>query len=173
MKKDQIGCNLRLDRDPSKQEEIDALHKVADVFRNGDTYLSSFFTNDLLSWCEIQIKNDIGPDLYGTYAYQQSGALSELETLKKDHESTVREVNYLQGQLAGKHNELEQEQKSKAGIIEHCQGVEEKNKDLLSALSEMRAERDEFRNIKESYADELIRLKAKLFDLQEEAEKKS
>lgn len=98
---------IRLDESPSKEEEIDALEKIWDFFHHkmgkGSTYLESLFTEDLVSWVSIKIKNDIGPDIYEWFngAVQDRGLDTsranrledELKCLVESRDITVKDLH--------------------------------------------------------------------------------
>jgi len=54
---------ISMSDDPSKDEEIKVLHKLAENMPEG-SYLAQLFTPDFVGWVQDRIRGDIFPDAF-------------------------------------------------------------------------------------------------------------
>lgn len=87
--------------DPTKQEEIEALEKLAEKLPN-NSYLKGLFTPDMVGWVKTQIKGDIMPDLHWQSAEKgviNSRMAYEIHDLKRDLERSEIRVKLLESRI--------------------------------------------------------------------------
>ncbi len=63
------GFLIKISENPSKQQEIDALRKIAERWPK-DSYLASLFTEDFRTWVVMQISADWPPNMMGELQHQ-------------------------------------------------------------------------------------------------------
>ena len=155
----------------SKQKEINVLKQTAEA-TDPNSYLAGLYTESMVAWAAMMINQDFLPDIYGAYE-REIGASSELrlelheEKMRNQHIIAQRERDAVEAErkLEQVHDWLENQTRlanqalSRVGELEadlylkQCENEE---------LGEKLAERD----------DEILRLKAKMFDLMERLENK-
>lgn len=58
-----VSFNVRLENDPTKQQEIEVLHKMYNAFKGSGTYLETMLSEKLIEFAQNQIMNDFPPDI--------------------------------------------------------------------------------------------------------------
>jgi hypothetical protein len=155
-----MGIRLDIVNDMSKAEEIKVLDKLRDAFMaHPDNYLASLFTNDFVGWCTNRIRDDFPLDAYEAMDWD-----NEKEELKR--EATDQKL------AAEALNELLKE--ADARVDENMETFQTKIselKDLNNSLSEqLFSERNKSQRLmdaSEAMELEIVKLKAKLYDLAE------
>lgn len=154
-----------LSRNAGKAEEIEWLESVANSIEGGENgaYLSSLFTKDLVNWASEQVRNDVFPNIWAWYQH----ACEEITTARCDlgNETARREA------AEENANRLRTELESVCEKLHtHVEASRQKEYDLYgqigdlsSKVSQLEDERDE---IVRSRDDEIIRLKAAIYDLE-------
>jgi len=152
---------IKLNDSPSKAEEIEALEKIQKFFSNKDTYLKGLFTDDLVSWVSIRIKDDIGPDLYGWLSGEMadfSNAFIERDEARehlRNKDATIAELQSANEILA----EKSQEQRNTIQLLnDECTMIR-------TEMYDMTEDNDKRRQ-------EVVELKAKLYDLMTQRKEK-
>jgi hypothetical protein len=148
-----MGIRLDITNDMSKQEEIKILDKLRDAFmENPDNYLASLFTNDFVGWCTNRIRDDFPLD-----AYEQIKPEWDDEW-DKERTKLENEVSNLKDKLTNceRNYGVELEENDRLNKV-----VDEIKSDLYAAESE----RDMATVEKETCEQEIIKLKARLYDL--------
>lgn len=138
----------------SKQEEIEWLQALAKSVQGKDLYLADLFTEKLVNWAARAIRNDFPPDIFEsmeTAWSKESEALvsfeaSEANLLAKARESKEKDdrINFMENRIGE---------------------MEGRILDLTGQVQAKYEEANDLFNEKETLAVEIIRLKARLFDL--------
>lgn len=146
---------LKIDNDMKKQEEIAILEKLKKVFyEHPNNYLTSLFSTEFVSWASQRIRDDFPVDVYeyvNGYGAdvdlnkKLADRISELQELQQESVSKVAALQEALSSLRTKYND---------DIEWHVNHENE----LTTRLA--------------AQEDELLRLKAKLYDLQEKEEGK-
>lgn len=149
----------------SKQQETAALAKMAMEQERG-SYLEGLFTNDMVAWASQKIAQDFLPDLHAEY-------VAEME----QNQELRLEVSRLQSKVRSqKDSRNREEQAWKQGNenlqaeLENAKAQSQRYLDQLSAVQTAKWEQAQELDAAEAKAEklelELLKLKAKLFDLQ-------
>lgn len=174
--------------DPSKAQEIEYLEEFVDGIPQG-SYLSDTFRKEFVAWVKQQIKNDIFPDAWeyiGSWEYTEDGQtrLTRGELLKQNEElkagrdedrrtiaKATKQIEEYQLQLRDMNAALDESKQE----VERAWSYEKERlghmDELQVALRETRHDYAEAVQTNEALADEITRLKAKLFDSFEKIEK--
>lgn len=155
---------INLPDDPSKDEEIDAIVKVVQKFGtapNGRFYLTSLFTDDLCKWVAQRIRNDFPPDIWGEWMAER--ALNSVEARK-----VTKDLNDHKAALAVALEAVEATKRlwadadaTNARVLEAVRRDRDEATDLYRKYSQMHYEADTERK---ALAEQVIRLKAELYD---------
>lgn len=149
--------NFAVDSNPSKEDEVNFLKSlVASYPRSG--YLSEFFTTQLVAELEQRIRSDWAVDMYGEFQ-TTNRELSDLEA-KYDRDVAKWELRANEKDLAI--HSLEEDSKGRQEMIANLRRekaeLESVTVGLFEEISSLKAKAVEQEN-------EVIRLKAKLYDL--------
>lgn len=152
---------IKLGNDPSKAEEIAALEKIREFFFNKDAYLKSLFTEDLVSWVSIKIRDDIGPDLYGWF----SGDSESLSKVIKERDEAWSDLADKAAIIARLESEI--------GILKE-ERIEQKEAFQLlgDECMMLRTEVEGYTEIDNERKQVIIELKAELYDLMTQRKEK-
>ena len=83
-----MGININLAKDPSKQEEIEVLEKLAKYFKEHKiNYLYDLFSDDLINTAAGMIKNDFPADVLGHQEERERKERIRYEDLKKEKDN--------------------------------------------------------------------------------------
>ena len=83
-----MGININLAKDPSKQEEIEVLEKLAKYFKeHKNNYLYDLFSDDLINTAAGMIKNDFPADVLGHQEERERKERIRYEDLKKEKDN--------------------------------------------------------------------------------------
>jgi hypothetical protein len=63
----------------SKEQEISVVNRLRNYFKPTYTYLQSFFSDELVSWLEYNIKNDMSCDLMENYKNMHAAEVKSLK----------------------------------------------------------------------------------------------
>jgi hypothetical protein len=164
-----------LSDNPSKQEEIDILFQLHKLFEGRQWYVSSLFSEDLVTWFSHQVSQDVNCDvmleLSGSreHALKAEGIIrnmtAALEVQAKEHD---RKLSKVRDGYEAEIKHLKQElQFSKEREAEYADGLEKEKEQCIEADRVIRQNRTTI----DFLEAEIIRLKAKLYDLTEKMAK--
>jgi hypothetical protein len=159
-----MGIRLDITDDMSKAEEIKILDKLRDEFQKcPDNYLASLFTNSFCQWAENRIKDDFPIDVM-EYIDDRSNE-EEIQQLRGQVQNEIANRNALDELLkqVGAKTE-ESTERFQEEIIEWRRRATEQSDQLFDERAKVQ-ERDELADALEL---EIVKLKAKLYDLTEE-----
>jgi hypothetical protein len=155
----------------SKAEELDTLRKISEVFAAG-TYLHDFFTLRLFSWIETQLKNDFAPDVFmlvdGARDAEMKAnaeahrAESALAAAQQDHR---RQIEILETALRERSKEIERWTNDSGYKAEQIARLCDEATELYHQARDANAARAEAEAEHEQAAQEILRLKAQMFDM--------
>lgn len=154
------------DSQSSKAEELEALTRLARVFKSG-SYLYDFFTPDLLNWLAEQIKNDFVPDLMGYVKSAENEAREwhgKYITAELHH---AEEVSTLELEQKTLNAEYLQSEKRLTYCQENAERQAKELDDFGTAYAEALQREQQLKLDAERLQAEIVRLKAKLYDLTE------
>lgn len=155
--------SIDISSSPKKADELDALEQLGKL---PDTwYLQGLFTADFCAWVSTQIQQDIIPDLYSAYLVKTGQWVERGDEVRK-----------LEGDLryaAGKRDEINEllkaERDHSTGLQRLLNAERSDNADVVSALrkdsGDAHRAAQELRGTVNAQAEEIIRLKAALYDL--------
>jgi len=156
--------DIELDN-PSKAEEIEVLTKIRDAVAGKDLYLVSLFTDDLVAWATKQIQDDVMPDLYAYYQDEIRTADVELGNFRKKLAEVEGKAESLQRELDEKAREMKVLWNQLKTVEEARDAAYEKYEEALATASSIGAE-------KALVEEEVVKLKARLYDLMIEKEER-
>ena len=136
-----------------KADELAWLKKVAGLVEEG-TYLSSLFTEQLVNWCENQMRNDFPCNLYAL--------LEAARENSRQHESHGKA---LEADLSSTRQALLKEGQRIEWLKERREEERERNAQLLAAHQHRGDELDKTWDELQAKDDEILHLKARLYDL--------
>lgn len=168
---------VKLEQDPSKQQEIDFLNEVAESIPDG-AYLKGLFTEKFVNFIAQKIRDDWYCDFMDMYQAEidrADDAGAELRAFQKDFEGYTTKTNREIEGLSKKIETLSLLAQSKSDIID--QMVEARWEKEREHNNEKQEWRDEFNKVanqldssekkREELSIENIKLKAKLYDMQD------
>ena len=80
-----MGININLSKDPSKQEEIECLEKIAKYFKeHRNNYLYDLFSPELIGAASGMIRNDFPADVLGNAEERERKNRIAYDELKKE-----------------------------------------------------------------------------------------
>lgn len=158
----------------SKQEEIDLLHKVAGCFSSEETYLSQLLTPEAVAWIETKMHDDFAPNLLdavnfnGRQAQLLQGQLNDAQSAGSKLHQQVSDLTLGNSELKER---LESAIAARTQDQEHFDKTCERMQDALdeAAMAQGMLEAHYAAEI-EKRDEEIIHLKAKLWDLTQELE---
>ena len=156
-KTDPKGMNLRLSADPSKAEEIEVVEKLANWVRGQDWYLTSFITPELASWVASNIRNDFPSDIYAYYTEAQKEVGRGFKQLEE-------ELMTLKAELIRKEERIARQEASLEDWSEDLTSKRKRIVELLKAFDEVSTRAEEAERDLDAAHEEIVRLKAKLYD---------
>jgi predicted transcriptional regulator len=142
----------------SKEEEIQFLKEVASMCGSG-SYLHSLLSSSLVSWTELQIRNDFSCDVFENW-----------ESAERQRDVNANSVKILTQKLADANALVESTKEEHQFYV----GAAETTKAMLDTQLEAMTdqwhqaldEKHEFKVLAADRAEEIIRLKAALYDLE-------
>lgn len=138
----------------SKQEEIEWLQALAKSVQGKDLYLADLFTEKLVNWAAEAIRNDFPPNIFESMETAWSEEAEVRVSLK------ASEANLLANARESK------EKDDRINFLESLIGeMDVRILDLTRQEQAKYEEANDLFNEKEALAVEIIRLKARLFDL--------
>lgn len=138
----------------SKQEEIEWLQALAKSVQGKDLYLADLFTEKLVNWAAEAIRNDFPPNVMESL----DTAWSEETKAHDDLKAAAREIE--------ERKKGESEKLERITLLEnHLRNYDERIRDLTEQVQDRLEEANAMLNEKEVLEAEIIRLKARLFDL--------
>lgn len=154
-----LGKVFELKYDSTKAEEIAALTELAENVAPG-TYLADAFNKQFVDWVVAQIENDFPPDVMehlAVDARRGAEAAQEVSRLEAELEKTKK---YWEQDAENLHNQLDEQARrintNEQMLRQAYQRANEAEELLVEAQSKV-----------DQQAAEIIRLKAKLYDLME------
>jgi polyhydroxyalkanoate synthesis regulator phasin len=132
----------------SKEMEAKVLDKLYEAFAGTDTYLEQLFTAPFVSWVNTKIRDDIFPEVM-QYVHQDryNGEIDRLAKLVDDAEITNQaNINLI--------HRLERD----------VDGLTKENQQYEAAIPDYDSEIAEKRGIIDGLEQEIVELKAKLYD---------
>lgn len=138
----------------SKQEEIEWLQALAKSVQGKDLYLADLFTEKLVAWAAEAIRNDFLPNI-----------MESLETAWSKEAEARDSYKTSEANLLAKTRESK-EKDDRINFLENRIGeMDGRIRDLTEQARDKYEEANNLLNEKEALAVEIIRLKARLFDL--------
>lgn len=67
----------------TKEEEMQVLEHLHEKLSDSDSYLASFFTEDLIRWVSVALRDDMPPDLWANFYGLKEENLAKVAELKK------------------------------------------------------------------------------------------
>ncbi len=154
-----LGKIFELKYDSTRAEEIAALVEVAENLAPG-TYLADLFNKKLVDWAVAQIENDFPPDVMEHLAVDSRRGAEE-----------AQKVSQLEAELAKTKKYWEQDAENLHGQIDQLTQRNEEHSGRIQGLyrevNELSEVRDSMQELVDRQAAEIVRLKAKLYDLME------
>ncbi len=158
--------HVEIGGDMAKADEIQLMELLEKAFTNTNTYLQSFFAPALTTWVSGQIKDDFPPDVSGWLIDAKFKAEKQildlqaevkrltvsLDLLKDDTQKRDYRLNDI---IAGLHTELQQQRQDEEKAMAETLGDLASVKHELNVANGLLAEKKQ----------EIIELKAKLFDM--------
>jgi len=152
--------------DIPKVDEMQLIALLEKAFEGSDTYLASFFTPALTAWVAGQIRSDFPPDVSdwiidGHYAAEQKNMQleTEINDLRKDNQS----LRIRMTEVTEHAQKVVESFKEDLRIQDMQHG--ERLTEIMDELSAANKELAEARNLLSVKGQEIIELKAKLFDM--------
>lgn len=154
----------------TKAQEIDILRTLVEAFSNGQSYLSSLFTTQLLNWAEEAIRNDFTVDIMDTVHHLQA----QLIVASNDYDLLDKRTGDLIGRLESEnHNlttELEASKKIRNDIVQQNlmerASWEQIYKERYEAYCKGQDEIHALTTQVQDLTATVLRLKAKIYDLE-------
>lgn len=158
----------RIENDALKAEEIEALERFANSV-GSQTYLASLLSKKLLDWFNSRVHDDFSCDLFADYDYtteQLATALISVKSYKAEVETLQAKLDYanqsaedFKSVAAARVEELEKKIFTYATSVgEMTVRIEDLERELAFANARAKSEVAQ-------KDDEIIRLKAKLYDM--------
>lgn len=148
----------------SKTDEVETLRRLAER-APADSYIASLLTEQLLKWFESRVRSDWTCDVFDGLARAEVDAHNARQTLQETKEALQRAADHLGRQLTGAMDEIARLQfaleTSRKETEVWVNRSEERRQQAVAAEAKAKAK---------VLDDELVRLKAKLFDLIESRE---
>lgn len=145
-----------LNTQSTKAEEIQFLKEIASAAGTG-SYLHSLLSTKLVGWMESQIRDDFGCDLMGNW-----------ELAEEQLTESTREIRALNTQLNVAHadaKKAKEEHESQIGMIETTlHMLDTQLADMTNQWHQALDEKHELKVLAQDRADEILRLKAALYD---------
>lgn len=149
----------KLQNDPSKQQEIDFLNEIAESIPS-DSYLKDLFTEQLVNWVERRVKEDTMPNLYEWF----QKTVNEVS----DYEKVIRELNdQITKNEVVHQKQLEATKKMVTHFQELYNDAVDAGRQASQYYDKLHVEFDKAEEKIATLENEIIRLKAKLFDMME------
>jgi hypothetical protein len=150
-----------LNTQSTKEEEIQFLKKVASAAGDG-SYLHSLLSTKLVGWMEDQIHNDFGCDLMGNW-----------ELAEEQLTESKRATRILEQQLEVANNLLKSTEAEYEARVKHAESIQhqlgEQLMDMTNQWHQALDEKHELEVLAQDRADEILRLKAALYDAEHPA----
>ena len=158
----------------SKQTEIAILHKIRDAVCGTQTYLEGLFSLRLIEWFSQKVADDLGCNVMQVVDELYSGEMAsrmsimsleaEMERMKKDHDMKIsNHRDAYESEIKKLKEELE---RTKELRDEYADGLEKAVRRLKEVESELR----NCELISAGREEDLVRLKARLYDLTAKSE---
>jgi len=170
MEKTKVKVSITgLSESPSKQEEIDILFQLHKLFEGKQWYVSSLFSEDLVTWFGHQVSQDVSCDVVLEVNAAREHALkadslarkvmSDLDMEAKEHDRKISQHrDGYESEIKVMKEEL---QRAKEREAEYADGLEKEVAQHAEAVRNVQQDRSTM----DSLETEVIRLKAKLYDL--------
>lgn len=157
------------DTNSTRAEELQGLTKLSSVFKSG-SYLYDFFTPDLFRWIERTIQDDLVPDLMGYVKSAEDEARTWHQKSVDNERRAIAAEKALQDE---KQAAIDFEKAAQAQLTRLQEIVEKKNEsiDHWSQTAHKNGQRVyELQAELIKAQEEIITLKAKLYDLMEKSQ---
>lgn len=177
--KDRIRVKMSIDGEvlgsqTGKQDEIAILHKIRAAVYGTQTYLEGLFSPRLIEWFAQKVADDFGCDVMQVVDELSRGETvlrsaitsleAEMERMKKDHDMK------LSAHRDGYHEEIkrlkDEVENRKERMREYADALERVNAQLRGVESELR----NCELISAGREEDIVRLKARLYDLTAKSE---
>lgn len=149
----------------SKSEELETLKKAAKLFEPG-TYLHDLFTERFFDWIESSMKNDFPPDIYEVIETLQKDSARETSARIQAENNAAQTEKGLRRAIADIESQVK---RSDEESERQCNRLIQTEKDLTEERVTHQATRGQLaaaQRVIECREDEILRLKAKLYDTQ-------
>ena len=149
----------KLNHQSSKEEEIKEFARLVKTYKDTGTYLQSLINDDLLRWFSNQVNDDQSTDLHQAMFYWNKLASESHEQAQELQNELIQTKDTAQAIISEKLEEIENLMNTVKDLKKERDELKEANEQDFNALYDAKREN-------EKMADEIIHLKAKLYDLQ-------
>lgn len=160
-----MELRLKIENNMSKAEEGEILSKLAAAFnKHGDNYLTGLFSNRCVAWLEHQMRDDSYCDFVEHFlGLEEENRKLERRTLEAEHTAQSMQGS-LQKERESFQTELVQAQANQDRLLKVITDYKGQTESLLEERSSLIQERSEFVSRIDKLDDEILRLKARLYD---------
>lgn len=166
-----MEIRLKIENGPSKEEEKKVLDKLHEVYKSApDSYLANLFSEEFISWCQIQIGNDFTCDAYEyiIQGIESSHMKTDLDEARERVQDLDQSNQGLEQEVKTINRALDKERSRVIDLMELNKSnrndilkIDEIYVELLRTTSDLAEE-------KENLGLLVMKLKAEIYDLKKE-----